>query len=72
MPYLILRTVIVGIVAITRRLKRSNVIQRAAAIAAGADIDAVSRWRCEQCSMMSGHKPMVCIRCKGNHFAAIA
>ena len=71
MLWLILLTMIVGIVMITRRLKRSTALQRAAAIAAGADIEAVSRWQCEQCRIVSRHKPMVCIRCKGNHFAAI-
>lgn len=71
MLWAILLAIIVGIVAIVRRLNRSNAIQRAAAIAAGADIEAVSRWQCEQCSIVSGHKPVVCIRCKGINFAAI-
>ena len=71
MLWLILLTIIVGTVMITRRLNRSTAIQRAAAIAADADINAVSRWRCEQCRILSRHKPMVCIRWKGNSFAAI-
>ena len=71
MLWAILLTIIVAIVAIVRRLNRLVAIQRVAAIAAGANVDAVSRWQCEQCSMVSGHKPAVCIRCKGINFAAI-
>jgi hypothetical protein len=66
-----LLAIVIGIIAVVRRLNRMTAIQRAAAIAAGADVNAVSRWRCEGCGMTTGHEPTICIRCQGITFNAV-
>jgi hypothetical protein len=62
--------IVVGIFIMIGRLNRLVRIQRAAAIAAGADINAVSNWRCDGCGLKTTHRPELCIRCKRQTFTA--
>jgi hypothetical protein len=45
-------------------------IQRAAAIASGADVGAVSRFKCGNFGLKTSHKPDKCLRGEGVTFAA--
>jgi hypothetical protein len=66
--FVFLLAILVALIVIARGVNRQTKIQRAAAIAAGTDISAVSRWRCDGCRLVVSAKPVCCIRCKGESF----
>jgi hypothetical protein len=70
MLLVLLLLILVALIVVASRLGRVAQVQRAAAIAADVDINAVSRWRCTGCGMKSKTKPECCIRCKGAEFQA--
>jgi hypothetical protein len=67
---ILLVAILLWLIVGATRTKRLEKIQRAAAMAAGVNLDEISRWRCKTCRFLSKKKPEYCIRCKGVVFEA--